>query len=105
MTVEQTVKRVVLWASAFITVATALGFINRWFIVEPIVAAVAEERRARVVADDSMAERLVALTDKLSEIAERQAIFTGAATAVPGSPEWYRGQAYLRKNANRVIVR
>lgn len=105
MTLDQIAKRIALWAAAFISVVAAVGLIGKWAVADPILisqklvlAAVAEERVARVAADE-------ALANKMSEIAERQAIFVGAATAVPGSPEWWRAQAFLRKNANRIPIR
>lgn len=91
---DQVARKVALWAGAFLAVATALGLINKVFIVEPILVAVADERAARIHADSN-------ITAKLAEIAERQAMFVAAAITAPGSPEHRRAEIYLRENAWR----
>lgn len=95
---DRTIKRVALWVTTFLAVATALAMLNKFFIADPIINAVAAERIARVAADEELA-------GKLSEIAERQAMFTAAATSQPGSIERRLAETYLRDNALRVRIR
>lgn len=44
-------RKIGIYAGTFVAVATALGFVNKWFIADPITRAVAEERVARQEAD------------------------------------------------------
>jgi len=67
---DKIAKRAALWASAFLAVATALGFVNKWFIADPIVAAVSEERVGRITADSTITTRLENITVVQAQLAE-----------------------------------
>ncbi|OGS01554.1 MAG: hypothetical protein A2V88_02710 [Elusimicrobia bacterium RBG_16_66_12] len=110
--VERNVKLATAYVAAFMLFATALGFINKLFIADPIASA-AEELRSSV---DQLNNRInneertraygdSVLVEKLSEIAERQSMFVAAAITKPGSPERALAEQYLRSNALRVRSR
>lgn len=95
-------KRVALWAGAFVTVTVALGILGKWAVADPILRSqekvifmLREERSARIEADARIIE-------KISEIADRQALFVGAAITPPGSLQRKWADEYLRDNALRV---
>ena len=67
---DKVAQRVALWASAFLAVATALGFVNKFLIADPIVRAVSEERIGRIQADSTITERLADITVAQQNLAE-----------------------------------